>query len=326
MTTLDLIVRSVRPETALIRHVVLARADGAPLPGYAAGAHITLDVPSVGARKYSLVNSDTAPTATAQPLSYATGVRLEINGGGGSRYIHSLKAGDCLSVEVPQNNFALKPAAGRTILIAGGIGVTPLISMAAELRATSRPFQFVYAARSETDFAFKSELFALVGDQVILHADDAAGRVFDLAAFFETLGADERVYMCGPKPMLKAGMEAARKRGWPRDRLTFELFYSVAAPAASQRVTDGSFEVVIKSSGKAYRVPPGKSILDVLVAADVDALHDCKRGECGVCQVGVLEGIPDHKDAILSASERAANKVMQICISRSKSPRLVLDL
>jgi ferredoxin-NADP reductase len=326
MTKLDLIVKSVSPETALIRRIVFARADGAPLPGYAAGAHITLDVPGVGARKYSLVNADTTPSATAHPLTYATGVRLEINGGGGSRYIHSLQAGDRLSIEPPQNNFSLKPTTGRTILIAGGIGVTPLISMAAELRASGRPFQFVYAARADTEFAFKAELLALAGDQIILHADDAAERVFDMAGFFATLAADERVYTCGPKPMLKAGMDAARKLGWPRDRLAFELFYSVASPAAPQPATDGSFEVVLNSSGKSYRVPPDKSILDVLIAAGVDPLHDCKRGECGVCQVGVIEGIPDHKDAILSAGERAANKVMQICISRSKSPRLVLDL
>lgn len=326
MTKLDVIVKSVSAETALIRRVVFARADDAPLPGYAAGAHITLDVPSVGARKYSLVSADTTPSATAQPCTYATAVRLEINGGGGSRYIHALKAGDRLSIEPPQNNFALKPPIGRTILVAGGIGVTPLISMAAELRASGHPLQFVYAARTDTEFAFKPELFALAGDQIILHADDSAGRVFDMASFFTTLAADERVYMCGPKPMLKAGMDAARKLGWPRDRLAFELFYSVAAPATPQPVTDGSFDVVLKSSGKSFRVPPDKSILDVLIAAGVDPMHDCKRGECGVCQVGVLEGTPDHKDVILSANERATNKVIQICISRSKSPRLVLDL
>jgi vanillate O-demethylase ferredoxin subunit len=151
--------------------------------------------------------------------------------------------------------------------------------------------------------------------------------------------------MCGPKPMLKAGMDAGRALGWPRDRIAFELFYSVATDAAATppvaapvapaapapapapaALPDGSFEVVLKSNGKAYRVPPDKSIVEVLVAAGLDPINDCNRGECGVCQVGVLEGIPDHRDHILSNSEKASNKTMQICVSRSKSPRLVLDL
>jgi len=186
---------------------------------------------------------------------------------------------------------------------------------------------FIDAARSRDEVAFEAEINALAGNGLLIHTDDTAGRLFDMAGHFGSLGGDERVYMCGPKPMLKAGMDAARKLGWARDRLSFELFYSVAAAAPTpQPVSDGSFEVVLRSSGKSFRIPPEKSILDVLVAAGVDALFDCQRGECGVCQVGVVEGIPDHKDVILSARERAENKVMQICISRAKSPRLVLDL
>jgi vanillate O-demethylase ferredoxin subunit len=331
MTNIALHVTDIKPETPLIRRLGLARVEGGPLPGFTAGAHITLDVPGVGSRKYSLVHAAADLTATRAPLQYVLGVRLDAEGGGGSRYIHALCVGDTIHAEPPQNNFALKPGPAPVALVGGGIGVTPLIAMAATLRAEGRPFRMAYAARSRSELAFMPEIEALAGDVLTIHSDDTAGRVFDMAAHFAALPAGTQVYMCGPKPMLKAGMDAARKLGWPRDRLAFELFYSVAAPqpqppAPPPPVADGSFEVVLKSSGKSFQIPGDRSILDVLIEAGVDPIHDCKRGECGVCQVGVVEGVPDHKDHILSDGERASNKVMQICVSRSKSPRLVLDM
>jgi ferredoxin-NADP reductase len=331
MTHLQLKVANSRAETSEIRRIVLAHADGGALPPFSAGAHVTLTLPSVGARKYSLINADPATAHAPAPRYYVVGVRLEPNGGGGSRAMHQLNVEDTIAAEPPQNNFSLKRGSFPIALIAGGIGVTPLISMAATLKADSRPFSMVYASRSKSDLAFQSELNALTNNQLIVHTDDSAGKNFDVEACFAALPADAQVYMCGPKPMLKAGMAAARKLGWPRDRLVFELFYSVAALGAetaqpAPEPSDGSFEVVLKNTGQTFRVPAHKTILDVLIEAGKDPVFDCKRGECGVCQVGVLEGIPDHKDAILSDSERSSNRVIQICISRSKSPRLVLDL
>lgn len=331
MTRLHLKLVEMHNETASIRRLVLALADGAALPGFAAGAHLTLDVPGVGQRKYSLVNAVADASATAAPRSYVLGIRLEAEGGGGSRHMHALKVGDRVDAEAPQNNFPLRDGGEPVALVGGGIGITPLLSMAAALKSAGRPFKIVYAGRSRSELAFMLELTALAGDALLIHTDDTAGRVFDMGAYFAALAQGTKVYMCGPKPMLKAGMDAAKALKWSRDRLAFELFYSVAAPGAVAQPeppppNDGSFEVVLKSSGKSFRVPPDKSILDVLIEAGEDPIHDCKRGDCGVCNVGVIEGVPDHKDHILSDSERAANKSMQVCISRSKTPKLVLDL
>ncbi len=336
MTDLLLTVKDIKAETAAITCFCLVRADGAALPDFAAGSHITIAIPGVGPRKYSLVHAEPIVSDVIAPTSYVIAVRLEVAGGGGSRYMHALKVGQTLQVSPPQSNFPIESGAAPVALIAGGVGVTPLLTMAAALKGAGRPFRMVYAARSQHDLAFREALERLAGSDLTVHLDDVAGRLFDIEAYFRSLPEAARVYMCGPKPMLKAGMAAAKRLGWPRDRLTFELFYSVApardvavatpVPPPLPRVTDGSFEVVVKSSGQCFRIPAEKSILDVLIDAGVDPIHDCKRGECGVCQVGVIEGIPDHKDHILSDSERAENKVMHVCISRSKTPRLVLDL
>jgi ferredoxin-NADP reductase len=230
MTKLQLTVAVIEAETETIRRLVLANADGAPLPGFQAGAHLTLDIPNVGARKYSLVNALAHATATAAPRDYTLGVRIELSGGGGSRFVHRLKMGDTIMATPPQNNFPLKDGSEPVALIGGGIGVTPLISMAAALRSAGRDFSIIYATRSQIELAFMRELAALAGDALRVHTDDTAGRVFDMAAHFATLAVGTRVYMCGPKPMLKAGMDAAKALKWSRDRLAFELFYSVAAP------------------------------------------------------------------------------------------------
>jgi vanillate O-demethylase ferredoxin subunit len=229
MSALDLVVREVRAETPTVRGVFLAATDSGPLPGFAAGAHVTLRVPGVGQRKYSLVETSTAPEAMSAPSAYRLAVRLEAAGEGGSRWVHGLKVGDPVGAEAPLNNFPLKDG-GACLLLGGGIGITPLVTMAASLKRSGRPFRVVYAARSSDEFAFRTELAALAGAGLTLHADDAAGRVIDVLALFAGATADERVYMCGPKPMLKAGMDAARNLGWARDRLAFELFYSVAPP------------------------------------------------------------------------------------------------
>ena len=314
-------------ETSLIRRLVLAHEHGQALPGFEAGAHVTLHVPGIGRRKYSLVNADAAPGATAAPTRYIIGIRLEEAGQGGSKWAFTLKVGDIVEAEPPQNDFALAAGAGPVMLIAGGIGVTPLISKAAQMKATGRPFRFVYAARSAKEFAFLPEIRALAGDALTLHSDEAAKTFLDIRALVDTLQHDEPVYICGPKPMIKAAVQEARALGWPAGRLRFELFFNAAAEAPPPPPKDdGSFEVEVKSTGAVHKVPPGKTILAVLIEAGLDPLHDCDKGECGVCQVGVLAGVPDHKDTILSEAERAAGKSIQICVSRSKSPRLVLDL
>jgi ferredoxin-NADP reductase len=331
MTNLELRVVNVSDETPSIRKIELVTVDLASLPAYTAGAHLAIDIPSIGIRKYSLVNGSPLPGATTKPLSYSLGVRLDVNGGGGSRHMHRLRAGDTVIAAAPANDFPLKPNDIPPLLIGGGIGITPLISMAAELKSKAQSFKIIYAVKNRAETAFLEILQSLAGDNLEIHIDQDRGHLLDVEALLVSLTAAAPVYMCGPKPMLKVGVTTARKLGWPKSRLMFELFYSAATaiPASRQSppvVDDGSFEVEIKNSGKVFRVPPEKSILDVLIEAGLDPMHDCKRGECGVCLVNVISGIPEHRDSILSASERATNSVMQICISRSKSPKLILDL
>ncbi len=255
-----------------------------------------------------------------QPKTYRLGVRLEEASRGGSRYMHGLQAGDMLHVSLPTNNFALEASAKPIVLLAGGIGITPLISMAARLAAQGSRFRMIYAGRSMAHLAFVEEVNRSANGNLTLHTDDRSG-LFDVNGLMASLSNDEPLYVCGPTPMIDAAIATAKRLGWPAGRLRFEHF-TAAAPAPG----DKAFEVVLKASGRSYTVPPGKSILDVLIEAGVDPLYDCKRGDCGICQTGVIEGEPDHRDYILSDAEKAAGKVMQICVSRAKSARLVLDL
>jgi vanillate O-demethylase ferredoxin subunit len=316
-----LTVMDVRAETPRIRALTLARPHGEPLPSWQPGAHIRVRLPDGGDRSYSLINLSTDPHATTRPAAYRIGVRLEEPSQGGSRFMHALKVGDRVDVLPPSNNFPLEPAPQPVVLLAGGIGITPIMSMAAALTAEGRPYRMHYAGRARGELAFAEAIERLCGERLALHTDDSAGHVFDVPGLFASLQAGEPVYCCGPRAMIDAAIDAAKTLGWDKGRLRFELF-TTAPPQAG----DQAFEVVLKSSGESFLIPPGKSILDVLIEAGKDPLHDCKRGDCGICQVGVLEGVPDHRDYILSDAEKAEGNKMQICVSRSKTARLVIDL
>lgn len=331
MPSLRLKVIDIKTETPTVRRFTLASADGTALPDYVPGSHVTLHLPEVGRRKYSLV--DAGPRPAGAPMHYTLGIRRDENGQGGSVWMHNRNVGDTLDADPPANEFATARGHGAIVLIAGGIGITPILSLTAGFKNAGRPFRVIYAARTAAEFAFSTELKALAGENLMLHADDQAGGVLDIGAAMRSLVHDEPVYICGPKPMIKAALQESRAHKWADGRLQFELFYTMAAEAPSVPVSETAsnhtadiFEVVIKSTGAAFPVPADKTILAVLIDAGIDPLHDCDKGECGVCQVSVLEGIPDHRDTILSEAERAAGKLMQICVSRSKTPRLVIDL
>jgi ferredoxin-NADP reductase len=316
---LDLEVLEARAETPLVRAIRLGRPDGGPLPSWQAGAHVKVVLPTGDERSYSLVK--TGGEGSHAPRAYRLGVRLDDPSEGGSRHMHCLRAGDRLRVGVPTNTFALEPGPGSTVLLAGGIGITPLLSMAAELAETGRPFRVHYAGRSRNQLPFLPEIEALAGERLHVHADDEAGGFFDVEGLLASLTGHERLYVCGPTPMIDAAIAGAKARGWTECRLRFEHFGKTAP-----RADDGAFEVVLQGSGRSFRIPPDRSILDVLIDAGLDPLHDCKRGDCAVCQVEVAEGVPDHRDFVLSDAEKASNKLMQICVSRSKTPRLVIAL
>jgi ferredoxin-NADP reductase len=324
--TLQLRVVEARQLNPLIRMLRL-RADGdRPLPGFAAGAHIRVQVSLPGGatdwRHYSLINFATARNATNAPVEYVIAVRKEAEGRGGSRFMHEqLKEGDALVIEAPKNDFPLHTGPGGSVLVAGGIGVTPLATMAARRRAEGGAVRLHYAGRSRELMAFLPELQALLGDDLRVHADAEAGAPLDIDALLDGVPAGDRLYVCGPKVMLDAVLERTQARGWEHDRVHFELFTEAVAEAGDQ-----PFEVELAQSGRRFTVAADQSILDCLIDNGCDPMFDCKRGECGVCAVPVMEGEIDHRDYVLTAREKAEGNVMQICISRAKGARLVLDL
>lgn len=311
-------VSSTRMLTDRVCELEFVASENATLAGYTPGAHVKFDLPA-GERSYSLI--DFAPVANGtNPASYRFAVQLETESTGGSSYMHGLKPGDEVAVSAPQNDFPLiagKPA----LLIAGGIGITPMISMATALNAAGTPFQFHYACRTAAAMGYRQELEAAFGEHLTLHFDDAPEAALNITALVASVGADEHVYVCGPKGMIEAVKSAMEAGGVSAERIHFELFTSAADQSG-----DVAFEVEVHSTGDVFTVPPGKTIVEVLEAGGIDLIHDCLRGDCGICQTDVIDGIPDHRDVVLSESEKAEGKVMQICVSRAKSARLVLDL
>jgi ferredoxin-NADP reductase len=316
---MDLVVTGIVAETPQVRSVELGPQSGS-LPSWTAGSHVKIRLPSGETRSYSLVNSRPDDAVIANPRSYRLGVRLEENSKGGSRYIHALRVGDRVQVSKPENRFPLETHGKRLLLIAGGIGITPLLSMAATLRARDIAFDMIYAGRSRDQLAFLAELESLCRGNLTVHGDDQSG-LLDMPAILARLAEDRPVYVCGPKPMIEAAIGYARDHGWPKERLNFEIFAEQAAAEG-----DAAFEVTLSPSGRRIPVAADQTILAALLAAGEDILFDCERGDCGMCQARVLEGIPDHRDYYLSEAERQSNKVIQTCVSRSRTPVLVLEL
>jgi vanillate O-demethylase ferredoxin subunit len=328
-TALTLTVASAEMLTPLVRQLRLRAANGAALPGWQAGAHIQLQVTLPGGgndwRHYSLIDpmcdlaADTSATET--PHEYVIAVRREDTGRGGSRWVHDLAAGATLTVRPPKNDFPLGDHAATAVLVAGGIGVTPLASMAAQRLRQRLPVRLHYAGRSRDHMALLPALQTLLGEALALHLDDEAGAPLNVEALLARCAPDDVLYVCGPQVMLDAVLQRSEALGWPRERVHFELF---AAPVADTGVQP--YEVVLAQSGRQFTVAAGQTLLSALIAAGCDPMFDCQRGECGVCAVPVLEGLIDHRDFVLTQREKDAGNVIQTCVSRCKGQRLVLDL
>lgn len=309
--TLDLTISVLQDVTNRIRLFTLNPVRDDALPSYTPGAHVEFET-SAGARSYSLI--DWAPVDAA-PASIQIAVQREDGGDGGSQAMHALMVGDQIKGTQPKNDFPLVDSDGPVILLAGGIGVTPLISHATELTARGRPFTFHYSARTQNAMAFKDRLLDAHGDNLRLWFDDTDP--LDLTALFSDIDPATHLYVCGPKGMIEAAREAA---SLPAEQIHFELFTNDATQEGDQ-----PFEVEI-NDGRIFTIPPGRSIIEVLENEGVDLIYDCQRGDCGICQTDVLEGTPDHRDVVLSQAERDAGDVMQICVSRANSDRLKLDI
>jgi tetrachlorobenzoquinone reductase len=291
----------------------LAAPDDSVLPPAEPGAHIGVHLPDGMVRQYSLLHT---PEGTR---SYEIGVKLDPAGRGGSRFMHeSLRVGTVLPIDLPRNNFPLAQEAIQSIFFAGGIGITPIVAMIERLARLGRPAQLYYAVRQRDELAFLDSLRRICVPQV--HVDEeSGGRFMDLPAVIDRAPREAHLYCCGPAPMLDA-FEAAT-RGWPSGQIHTESFTPRVAAA-----TEGGYTVALARSGLEFRVPPGKSILAVLREGGVQVPASCEEGVCATCETRVVAGIPDHRDSILSAQERAGGRTMMICVSGSKGPRLVLDL
>lgn len=310
---------AMRLEAEDIVSVELRALDGALLPPFSAGAHIVVTLSAALSRSYSLTN------LPGERHRYVIVVHRGAASRGGSRYVHdTLRIGDTLAISEPRNNFELDEAAQESVLIAGGIGITPLWAMIQRLEVLGRPWRLHYAARSRRFAAFLTELQALEAQRpghVHFHFDDEhQSTVFDMASAIGGASLSAELYCCGPVPMLRAFQEAAGGR--PPQRVHLEYFSN--DERVSQAGSD--FTVVLARSGKRVRIPADVTILDALLKEGVDASYSCREGVCGTCEVRVLSGLPDHRDLILSDAEKAANQSVIICCSRALGDELVLDL
>jgi tetrachlorobenzoquinone reductase len=306
-------VSDILTETPDIRRVELTPLEGA-LPEFTAGAHIDLHLPGGVIRSYSLLNSQ------ADQQRYLVAVALEPQSRGGSRFVHErLQVDDTIKISKPRNLFPLNESAHNSVLFGGGIGVTPMLSMASRLSALQRSWKLHYCCRTRNAAGFLGDL-EKYGQHIDLHFDDEQVGFLDFgAAISSAPGA--HYYCCGPKPMMAAFEAAAETQRVPRERIHIEYFQP-----PSDLEPQGGFEVELATSGQVIPIPLGKTILQALQEAGISTTSSCESGICGECQVKVLTGIPDHKDFVLGEAEQASNKVMMICCSGSKSDRLVLEL
>lgn len=286
------------------------------LPTFQPGAHIDVHLPNGLVRQYSITNG---PGDTS---CYRIGVKLEPDSTGGSICLHeTVREGDVLAISEPRNNFPLRRDSMRTVLLAGGIGITPLLAMAQALDRMSLPFELHCFVQSAQHIAFAGVVDGL-GPSAVRHLGLSPAETVDQ---IRRLVADHdeftHLYVCGPGPMLEAVRREAAEAGWPDDRVHFEYFKNPT------EIDDSStFEVALARSALTVTVPSGATILEVLREHGVRLPSSCEQGACGTCVATVLEGEPDHQDVYLNESDHRAGDRMMTCVSRSRSDRLVLDL
>ncbi|MGC0367423.1 ferredoxin-NADP reductase [Rhodococcus sp. 27YEA15] len=285
------------------------------LPAWEPGAHIDLVMPGEMIRQYSLCGSVTDRS------SYRVGVLRDPRSRGGSIFVHdTLQVGDSIEVRGPRNHFPLEPSSDY-VFVAGGIGVTPMIPMAAQALSAGADFTFVYCGRSRESMGYLPELTERFGERLIVNADDESG-LFDLTGYFRDPRPGTSVYACGPAPFLDATVSAASN--WPSGSVHIERF----EPLVVDESTKAEFEIVLGSSDTVLTVPKDRSVLEVLRDNGVRVLSSCSEGTCGTCEVSVLSGGEniEHRDTVLSPEEWDSGEMLMVCVSRCRGGRLVLDL
>ena len=310
--------------------IELRGVDDEPLPAFTPGAHLEFTLPNGLVRHYSLSNDN------RERDRYVVAVLRVPDSRGGSLCMHrDLAVGDLLTVSV-HNNFELDPNAVSYVFIAGGIGVTPIMAMVRWCVAHERPWRLVYSTRNRPRTAFYETLRQLDNGRITWHFDEeSSGHYLDMGAVLDALTDADQVYCCGPRPLMNSVRAAALER---LNRVVkFESFVApnselaagddgVAASAVAEDSADRAFTIILKRSGTQLDVPVGKSVLEVLEDNGFSVPFSCREGQCGTCMQRVVDGIPDHRDYVLSDAERAANDCMQICVSRALTSTLTLDL
>ncbi|MGX9674248.1 PDR/VanB family oxidoreductase [Mycobacterium sp. HM-7] len=313
----DLEVRRREQSADGVVTLTLADPSGADLPEWTPGAHIDLVMTPSLTRQYSLCGS------TASRTEWQVGILLDPNSRGGSQFVHDkLHEGTTVRVRGPRNHFALVNSP-RYQFVAGGIGITPMLPMIEAAEATGADWQLIYGGSARSSMAYLQALDRF-GDRVTICARDEEGDAFrtKLAAVLAAPQANTLVYCCGPEGLLDAVEKGCA--AWPDGSLHLERFSAKTVEAPSDALD--TFEVECQRSGITLTVPSDKTIYDVAEEAGLDVLGSCMEGVCGTCECEIIAGDGDHRDSVLTDSEKAANQTIMICVSRSRSERLVLDL
>lgn len=301
----------------------LIPADGQPLEVVDAGAHVEFHIERTGqpplVRHYSLCNGP------GECDAFVFGIKLEPQSRGGSAWIHTVEPGQQVRLGAVRNLFPLRKDARKHVLLAGGIGITPVLAMAQALEAAGADYELHYFVRGQEHVAFRERLErAQQSDRLRVHAGlDAAGVKSVLSELLTSVIPGQHAYCCGPGFFMDTVAEVAAAKSWPEEQLHFERFQA-APPAAN--ASNEAFDVELKRSGKRCRVEPGETIIQALAAVDCEVMTSCEQGVCGTCLTNVIDGVPDHRDAYLSKAEREAGKLILPCVSRCKTQLLVLDL
>lgn len=312
----ELVVAGVRAVARDVLQIDLKPRDGGTLPGADPGAHIDLHLPHGPVRQYSLVNAvDGAPMAR-----WRIAVGWDANSRGGSHWLHEkLRVGQALQAQGPRNLFEMDPAHRKVLLVAGGIGITPVFAMAQRCAAQGLDWALLACARSASRLAYLEELRDLAGERLTTWFDDERGGPVDLASRLAVPRWDA-VYACGPAPMLDA-LERGTAH-WPAGSVRMERFKAAQAEPGARK----TFELVLARSGLKTPVACDESVLDAMERLGVDHPFSCREGLCGSCEAPVLDGQVEHHDSVLGAAEKAANQRLMVCVSRCAGSRLVLDL
>jgi vanillate O-demethylase ferredoxin subunit len=312
-------VASKTPEAVGITSFSLVHPQGDPLPPFSAGSHIDVLGPTGLTRQYSLCN------APGETWRYLISVLRDPQSRGGSVAMHdAVREGDLLKVSEPKNHFPLAHEARRSLLLAGGIGITPILCMAERLSNTNATFELHYCTRSRDRTAFLTRIsqssFAV---RAHFHFDDeSASQKLDIPCLLGSPDHATHLYVCGPAGFLEFVLSNARGQGWREDRIHFEFFGAHVEATGANR----PFQVKIASTGRIYAIAADKSVANALLEQGVDIPVSCEQGVCGTCLTRLLEGEPEHRDHFLTIEEQARNDQFTPCCSRAKGALLVLDL